>query len=49
MDNRCLSTNEPKCNCRRDSMQEKESVIVVRCGLKIPSLGLTRDAEQLPW
>ena len=29
-------------------MQEKESVIIVRRELKISSLGITRDAEQLP-
>ena len=28
-----------KCNCRRKSMQEKESIMVLRCKLKIPSLG----------
>ena len=32
---------KPKCNCRRKSMQEKESVMVVWCELKIPSLGIT--------
>ena len=30
-----------KCNCRRKSMQEKESIIVLRCKLKILSLGIT--------
>ena len=29
-------------------MQEKESVMIVRRELKISSLGITRDAEQLP-
>ena len=29
-------------------MQEKESIMVFRCELKIPSLGEPRDAEQLP-
>ena len=32
-------------------MQEKEFLMVVLCGLKIPSLGITvqhHDAEQLP-
>ena len=29
-------------------MQEKESIMVGRCKLKIPSLGKPRDAEQLP-
>ena len=28
-----------KCNCRRKSMQEKDSIMVLRCKLKIPSLG----------
>ena len=32
---------KPKCNCRRKSMQEKESVMVVQCELKIPTLGIT--------
>ena len=31
----------PKCNCWRKSMQEKESVMVVRCELKVPSLWIT--------
>ena len=30
-----------KCNCRRKSMQEKESVMVVWCELTIPSLKIT--------
>ena len=30
-----------KCNCRKKSMQEKESIMVVRFELKIPSLGMT--------
>ena len=30
-----------KYNCRRKSLKEKESVMVVWCGLKIPSLGIT--------
>ena len=38
-----------KCNCRRKSMQEKESIMVLRCKLKIPSLGqlfgITRQAS----
>ena len=33
-------TLKPKCNCQRKSMQEKESVMVVRVELKIPSLGM---------
>ena len=28
-----------KCNCGRKSMQEKESIMVLWCKLKIPSLG----------
>ena len=28
-----------KCNCGRHRMQEKESIMVLRCKLKIPSLG----------
>ena len=32
---------KPKCNCRMKSMQEKESVMVVWCKLKIPSRGIT--------
>ena len=31
----------PKCNCRKKSMQENKSVMVVRFELKIPSLGIT--------
>ena len=38
-------TNEyifkPKCNCRRKSMQEKESKMVVWCKLKVLSLKIT--------
>ena len=30
-----------KCNCRRKSMQEKESIMVLQCNLKIPSLGFS--------
>ena len=30
---------KPKCSCRRKSMQEKESVKVILCELKIPPLG----------
>ena len=30
-----------KCNCRKKSMQEKESIMVVRYEFKIPSLGIT--------
>ena len=32
---------KPKCNCRRKSMQEKESIMVVWCKLKVPSLRIT--------
>ena len=32
---------KPKCNSWKKSMQEKESVMVVRFKLKIPSLGIT--------
>ena len=32
---------QAKCNCRRKSMQENESVMVVRCELEILSLGIT--------
>ena len=31
---------KPKCGCLRKSMQEKESIMDVRCELKIPSLGI---------
>ena len=34
-------TIKPKCNCRKKSMQEKESVMFVLFELKIPSLGIT--------
>ena len=38
-----------KCHCRRKCMQEIESIMVLRCKLKIPSLGLlfgiTREAS----
>ena len=30
-----------KCNCQRKSMQEKESIMVVWCKLKVPSLRIT--------
>ena len=32
---------KPKCNCRRKNRQEKESVMVVWCKLKVPSLRMT--------
>ena len=32
---------QSKCSCWRKSMQEKESIMVVRCELKIPSLWIT--------
>ena len=30
-----------RCSCQKKSMQEKESIMVVRCKLKILSLGIT--------
>ena len=32
---------KPKCNCRKKSMQEKESVMIIHFELKFPSLEIT--------
>ena len=37
----CQHIIDKIAHCQRMSMQEKESIMVVRCKLKIPSLGIT--------